>query len=175
VSVRRATAIIAALAALVVTAPPAAAGCRNAADKAPTARTLAAAERATLCLVNSQRAARKLPPLRSSAALSRAAKKHSADMVARRFFDHVNPDGADQADRAAAEGYRGQVGENLYTGLGTGVSPRQAVRWWMRSPGHRKNILTKGYRDGGFGIAIGSPLGRGPGATYTNTFGIPAP
>jgi uncharacterized protein YkwD len=173
--VRRAAAILTTLAALALGAAPAYAGCGDAADRAPTAKTLAAAGRATLCLVNAQRTSRGLPALASNGPLRRAAEKHSADMVARRFFDHVNPEGADQADRAAAEGYRGSVGENLYTGTGSGVTPRQAVRWWMKSPGHRKNILTKGYRDGGLGVAIGSPLGKGAGATYTNTFGIPAP
>jgi len=174
--VRRAGAVIAAaLLALALAAAPASAGCGDAADRAPNVKTRAAAERATLCLVNAQRAKRKLPVLRASGPLGRAAVKHSADMVARRFFDHVNPDGLDQADRAAAAGYRGQVGENIYTGTGSAApTPRQAVRWWMGSAAHRKNILAKGYREAGLGIAIGSPLGKGAGATYTNTFGIPA-
>jgi uncharacterized protein YkwD len=167
----------AALALAIAVAVPASAGadCGAAADRAPAVKTLPDAQRATLCLVNAQRTRRGLPALRTSAALRRAAEKHSADMVARRFFDHVNPDGKNQADRAAAEGYSGSVGENIYTGTGTAVTPRAAVRWWMKSAGHRKNILTKGYRDAGMGIAVGSPLGKGPGATYTNTFGIPAP
>ena len=173
---RRAGALIAAaLLAPALAAAPANAGCGDAAERAPSAKTLAAAERATLCLVNAQRTKRKLPALRPSRPLGRAAGAHSADMVARRFFDHVNPDGLDQADRAAAAGYRGQVGENMYTGTGSAApTPRQAVRWWMGSAAHRKNILAKGYREAGLGIAIGSPLGKGAGATYTNTFGIPA-
>lgn len=164
------------LAALVcaVGAASASAGCGKAADRGPTAKTLADAEKATLCLINAQRRKRDLKPMRNSSALQRAAAKHSADMVARDFFDHVNPDGKNQADRGAAEGYRGGVGENIFTGTGSGVTPRVAVRWWMKSAGHRKNILTKAYRDAGLGIAIGSPLGNGPGATYTNAFGIPA-
>ena len=171
----RAAAISVSLAALALVAAPAAeAGCGTAADKPPTTKTLVSAQKATLCLINQQRTKRKLGALRASAALRRAAEKHSADMVARRFFDHIDPDGANQADRAAAEGYSGQVGENIYTGAGTNVTPRLAVRYWMGSPDHRRNLLTKGYRDAGLGIAIGSPLGKGPGATYTNTFGIPA-
>jgi uncharacterized protein YkwD len=170
-----APAALAVAVAVAVVAAPAQAGCGTAADRAPTARTLAASERAALCLVNQQRTKRDLPALRKSGALTRSAAKHSADMVARRFFDHVNPDGLGQAERAAAEGYSGQVGENIYTGAGAAVTPRLAVRYWMRSPDHRKNLLAKAYRDGGLGIAVGTPLAKRPGATYTNTFGIPAP
>jgi uncharacterized protein YkwD len=169
-----ALAAVAVLAVAPASAAAATPSCGAAADRAPAPKTLGAAQRATLCLVNEQRTKRGLGTLTTAAPLRRAAQKHSADMVARRFFDRVNPDGADQADRAAAAGYSGIVGENIYTSAGPAVTPRDAVRWWMKSPAYRKNVLTKGYRDAGLGVAIGSPLGKGPGATYTNSFGIPA-
>ena len=41
---------------------------------------------------------------------------------------------------------------------------------WMRSPGHRANILSPTFRAIGIGIANGTPS-RDSGATYTTDFG----
>src|SRR4051794_27819941 len=43
------------------------------------------------CLVNQQRAAHGLRPLRANHSLRIAAQRHGADMVAHRFFAHVSP------------------------------------------------------------------------------------
>jgi uncharacterized protein YkwD len=43
---------------------------------------------------------------------------------------------------------------------------------WMNSPEHRENILTRGYRELGIGITLGTPEdGAEAGATYTVDFG----
>ena len=54
----------------------------------------------TLRLLNATRAAHRLPPLRLDDDLARAARAHSADMVARRYFDHVSPSGLTPVQRA---------------------------------------------------------------------------
>jgi uncharacterized protein YkwD len=42
----------------------------------------------------------------------------------------------------------------------------------MNSAGHRRNILTPGFRDVGVGIALGAPrAGLSGGATYPANFG----
>ncbi len=48
-------------------------------------------------------------------------------------------------------------------------------RAWMRSQGHRENILDAHYRDTGMGIVAAVPRSFGsgqPGAIYTQDFGV---
>lgn len=48
------------------------------------------------------------------------------------------------------------------------------MRAWMRSPGHRANILSRTFREVGVGIAIGAPTTAGgvlDAGTYTTDFG----
>ena len=53
-------------------------------------------------------------PLRTDAALTRAADAHTRDMIANNFFSHTGSDGSSPADRAARAGYPvGAVGEVL--------------------------------------------------------------
>jgi uncharacterized protein YkwD len=133
---------------------------------------------ATLCLVNQERATAGLGALRPDAALAGAAARHAQDMVARNFFDHVNPSGADPLARIRRSGYVRPgagftVGENIAAAGGSLATPAAMVKMWMGSPGHRANILDPAYRDTGIGVAPAAPavLTTGPGATYTEDFG----
>ena len=56
-----------------------------------------------------------------------AARRHSRDMDARQFFDHVNPDGEDPEDRIRRAGYEfGVVGESIARASGAPeMDPRQ--------------------------------------------------
>ncbi|HMJ02318.1 MAG TPA: CAP domain-containing protein [Conexibacter sp.] len=133
------------------------------------------ARNATLCLLNRVRARHGLPPLRMNPKLSRAARKHSRDMVRRRYFAHDSLDGRSPFERMRATRYvpRGAswvLGENLGWGSGSLAEPKALLRAWMRSPGHRRNILDGRFRDIGIGIVRGAPVG-GHGATYTTDFG----
>ncbi|HWC25664.1 MAG TPA: CAP domain-containing protein, partial [Solirubrobacteraceae bacterium] len=65
------------------------------------------------------------------------------------------------------------LGENIAWGSGERATPQEIVRAWMRSPGHRRNILERRFRNIGIGVATGAPgdvSGR-PAATYTTDFG----
>ncbi|MDO8185499.1 CAP domain-containing protein [Conexibacter sp. JD483] len=139
-----------------------------------------AAHRATLCLLNQQRAAHGLRPLRSNDALASAARGHSRDMVRRSFFDHTAPGNVTFVDRIRRARYspRGSwsVGENLAWGSGNLSEPASIVAGWMRSPGHRSNILNGRFRSIGLGIARGVPVDASAamarsGATFTTDFG----
>src|SRR5262249_55047139 len=110
------------------------------------------ARAATLCLLNAERAARGLGPLRSNSRLARAAQGHAADMVDRGYFAHGN-----YGARIARTGwgrYRRTytIGENLAYGTGGGATPRAIVVAWMDSAGHRANILQRRFRAIGIGI-----------------------
>lgn len=86
-----------------------------------------------------------------------AARGHSADMLNRNYFSHTDPQGRALKDRLPANLATRQWGENIWTGRG--YDPRQ-VRYlpqkimdgWMKSPGHRANILTPGYTHLGVGV-----------------------
>ncbi|MEU4985452.1 CAP domain-containing protein [Streptomyces sp. NPDC021969] len=116
-------------------------------------------------LTNRERAGAGLPALAVDARLTAAAQAHSADMVARDFYSHTDPDGGEPWDRAAAAGARSRtVGENIACGQ---RSPAEVVEGWMNSPGHRANILKTDFTHIGVGLAGGGRAG----TYWTQLFG----
>ena len=122
----RALLVLAAVPALVLTAAPAHAAPL---DDAYEARIVS--------LVNVERAAAGLAPLRVSACADRYAEDWSATMARTSVFQHR------PSLRTVLTACRaGAVGENIAAGA---VSPDQMVGMWMRSPGHRANILSSRF------------------------------
>jgi uncharacterized protein YkwD len=151
------------------------ASCPNA-DTPADASNLDAFRAAVTCLHNQIRAQNGLPLLSGSAKLRRAAEGHSAEMVDAHYFEHTSPSGSTMVDRILASGYvnRNQgwlLGENLEWGTGAMATPRGALDAWMNSPGHRANVLRRGYRQLGVGVALGTPTGAAGGVTITVDFG----
>jgi uncharacterized protein YkwD len=154
-------------------APP----CKHAGDRAGEAsdEELAAA---SVCLMNKVRGQRGLRPLKVNRRLARAATAHSEDMVERGYFSHFSRSGGNIVTRLRRVGYlRGArawfVGENLAWGTGWRSTPREIWRSWMRSSGHRSNILNGRFREVGVGVVLQTPRGgHRLGATYTTAFGM---
>jgi uncharacterized protein YkwD len=149
--------------------------CANA-DLPPTASNLASVRKATLCLINAQRTSRGLRALRSNSHLRAAADRYAREMVAKDFFGHVSPSGSTVLQRIKNSAYlkparSWAIGENLAWGTGTLATAAQTVRGWMSSPPHRRNMLDKGFREIGIGVALGAPGSNDPGATYATEFG----
>lgn len=97
-------------------------------------------------------------------------------MVRRRFFDHVSPSGSTMMARVCASAYPHRagaysIGENIAWGGGSLGTHRAIVRAWMRSAGHRANLLNPRFRDVGVGVAPGVPPGGMAGGTYVTDFG----
>jgi uncharacterized protein YkwD len=114
---------------------------------------LDSSERAVVQLINAYRARNGAPALAVGPALSRAAQAHSADMARRGYFDH----GA-WVTRLRRFGVRAPyVGENIASGTRP-LSPAGIVRMWIQSPPHRENLLDRGFRRVGVGLAGGSTL-----------------
>jgi uncharacterized protein YkwD len=173
---RRTIALAAALASLALAAPASALADCGGADLVPDAGNLGAAGQTTLCLVNAERAANGLSALSEESRLTNASAAFSRRMVAEQFFDHVAPDGSTLVKRLTTVGYISDdvdwsAGENIAWGQGTLATPRSIVAAWMASPGHRANILNGEYTQIGLGLAVGSPVDAGWGATYTTDFG----
>ncbi|MFD7312920.1 CAP domain-containing protein [Streptomyces sp. NPDC059883] len=118
-----------------------------------------------LSLTNTERTRAGLRPLAGDTRLATAAQAYSADMAARAFYSHTSPEGLAPWDRAAAAGaaHRG-IGENIACGQ---RDPREVVRGWMDSPGHRANILKPDFTHLGVGFAGGGPAG----TYWTQLFG----
>ncbi len=176
---RRAAVFVAATAMSVLAAPAAAmAGECADADALPSEMSARAASSATLCLINERRAARRAMPLRAQSTLARAAEGHASDMVANRYFSHTSLNGTDFVGRVSAVARTSAarrwalLGENLAWGSGELATPRQIVQAWMDSPGHRANILRRGFRVVGIAVVQGTPVeNAGIGATYATEFG----
>jgi uncharacterized protein YkwD len=130
---------------------------------------------ATLCLLNAQRARFGDVPLTQNAMLQEAATLHSLDMAKRNYFEHRDPDGVQPDARIVHAGYPPLlVGENLAWGELEESTPANIVSLWMKSPGHRANLLEPGYREIGIGLAFEAPEPQDTprqAAIYTTTFG----
>ncbi|MEU8227852.1 CAP domain-containing protein [Kribbella sp. NPDC048915] len=110
-------------------------------------------ERQVLEYTNQIREQQGCRPLRLDSALVEAAGRHASDMVRRHYMDHTNPEGQGPGDRMAAAGYRGSSwGENIAAGYD---SAQKVVAAWMRSDGHRKNILNCRFTTIGIGYDPG--------------------
>ncbi|HEX7333454.1 MAG TPA: CAP domain-containing protein [Pyrinomonadaceae bacterium] len=122
-----------------------------------------AIEKLVLELVNENRrkAGGDLKDLSWDETLLHIAREHSDDMLARRFFDHVNPDGLSAADRIALAHRQlvGLTGENIFMLSGYAETEVRKtaeliVRELMASPGHRENILRPEFSHLGVGVSI---------------------
>ena len=166
---------LAAAAALLPAAPAQAAPCANA-NAMPGTVSAKQVRQATLCMLNAKRRDHGRKPLRHNAGLALAGRRHARDMVRRRYFAHTSAAGRSFDDRIRSAGYlsgtrSGAVmGENLGWGSGSLATPRAMVRAWMRSPGHRANILRPAFREVGIAVVSRTPGGSG-GATYATEFG----
>ena len=101
-------------------------------------------------LMNAHREAEGCPALEWHDGAANVAEAHSADMTARRFFDHMNPDGESPFDRLRAAGVSWRAAaENIAYGFSTGSGVLQT---WLDSPGHRANIENCRYTHHGVGL-----------------------
>ena len=154
-----------------------------ASTETPTAHAItdvADLERQVLSAVNAIRTEHGLVALRLNRALGEAARGHSRSMAAHGFFRHASYNGSAFWQRIKPvykplQGRYWGAGENLVW-ASPGLSAAQAVDLWMKSPPHRKNILTPNWRDLGIGgvHAVAAPgIYQGRGVTIvTADFGV---
>jgi len=130
----------------------------------------AAQVKAMRCLTNFARRGRGLPPLAASAPLNGAASHKSADILRCDEFSH-EACGREFTYWVERSGYRGGcLAENIAWGSGPLGSVRSIFSNWMRSPGHRENILGP-YAEIGIGLRVGRLDGYGGAHVWTQSFG----
>jgi hypothetical protein len=120
--------------------------------------------------VNKERSQRNLTTLNPNSKLEVAAVSKADDMIAKKYFAHVDPDGHYIWDKIVAAGYApyAQLGENLAIEF---YDVDSLMAAWMNSPTHRANILQEGFRDQGMGLSFGNVSDGQYYSSIANTFG----
>ena len=74
-------------------------------------------------------------------------------MAEKNYFSHTDKQGRDIDPRLPSCGYRRYhgIGENIAAGQPT---PAEAMAEWMKSPGHRENILSRDWNEIGIGCSF---------------------
>jgi uncharacterized protein YkwD len=117
------------------------------------AASLSLYERDLLQVVNATRSDWGRVPLALSPGLTAAAELHTTRMLRRGFFEHEAPGEPAFWHRIErfypSGGYSyWAVGENLAYGSPS-LEPDEAVQEWLASPGHRRSLLSKTWREVG--------------------------
>jgi uncharacterized protein YkwD len=131
-----------------------------------------AADTPAVALVRSMNIARQengLPKLKSSFTLNSAATRHAQDMLKRQYFAHTDPAGRRFTVWINGPAKFGATAENIARHQKT---PALASAAWMKSTGHRANILSKQYTHVGTAVIKGTLLGKNT-TVYIANFGRP--
>lgn len=109
-------------------------------------------------LTNSERTRAGLPPLRENTLLQRSASLKAQHMLQHDYFEHASPDGLSPWAWFDRANYR-----YLYAGENLAIDFSEAegvVTAWMRSAGHRRNVLSDRYDEIGIAVLTGEFEGR---------------
>ena len=115
-------------------------------------------EKKILELVNQERRKRRLNDLVWDSKLGNLARSYSSKMANENFFGHKDSKGKSLIDRANdfnITNWTG-LGENLYFCKGYDDPTEPALAGWLKSPGHRTNMLKNSWTSTGIGIAKAS-------------------
>jgi uncharacterized protein YkwD len=111
--------------------------------------------------INQKRVKHHLAKVRVQAKLVTAAQSHSTEMGEQQYFAHSSPTGECWSARLVRCGYTRsgytfwKAGEDIFMVSGIYAAfPQTAVKAWMKSPAHRRVILTKSFRDIGVGAVM---------------------
>ncbi len=106
-------------------------------------------------LVNNERRKKGLGDLYWDNALAAMARAFSRQMARESFFSHFDRSGKSVVERARQSNIIGwsKIGENLFFCNGYDRFDSVAVRGWMNSSEHRRNILDREFNETGIGVA----------------------
>lgn len=122
-------------------------------------------EQALFTLTNQKRSENGVAALSWSEDIAAVARAHSKDMNDRNYFDHNTPDGVTPFQRLTLGGVSYMTaGENI-AAAGTA---EMIIEAWMKSPGHKANILNPSFGRIGIGVAENSKYGLLATQNFTN-------
>lgn len=115
------------------------------------------AEQKMLDLVNLERGKVDISPLEKSVPLTEVGRKHCIDMFQRGYFSHYTPEGITPFDRMKAMDI-----SYIYAGENLAFAPNTelAMDGFMKSTGHRENILSPDFGKLGVGVIDGGTYGK---------------
>lgn len=152
--------------------------CNKWGNKESTEITVGHARKAVLCLLNRERHSRGMSKLDRDKKLQRASQRHNDYMQNHRCFSHQCSGEAALPGRLQNAGWlTGGInawacGENIAWGSGNLGTPRNIVKQWMNSSGHRANILSGRFDEIGIGYSKGTITNKSAnGAVMTTDFG----
>jgi uncharacterized protein YkwD len=127
-----------------------------AADSIKNTDNIFALEHLVFDLINKKRGEFGLSPVVWSNDLERLAHAYSNDMATNNFFSHQDLNGKRINNRADAMGITKwhSLGENIGYIRGYDNPFKGVVESWMKSAGHRENILNNRWEKSGVGIAV---------------------
>jgi uncharacterized protein YkwD len=138
--------ILAAFAATLLTATPAAAAITD------EQRTPQSAQSDLIALINAYRAANGLQTVGSNGSLASAATWMANDMATNNYFSHTSSDGRTPVQRIASTGYPAYsvwTGENMAAGYSDAAS---VIAGWKASPAHNAVLMNANYSAVGIGL-----------------------
>lgn len=117
-----------------------------------------AVEAQIVVLTNRERVKLGLSPLQADGTLVMVSRGHSEEMARLNYFEHESPTPGlkepwDRANKAGVDS--DEFGENLFFSEGHPVTKlaNLAMTAWMKSPGHRANLLSPNFTRVGIGLA----------------------
>ncbi|PWK50347.1 CAP domain-containing protein [Actinoplanes xinjiangensis] len=116
-------------------------------------------------LTNAQRKSHGCGAVTVNANITRAARAHSVWMAKTGTFSHAGSGGSTFSARVKAAGYQRPGGENIAWGY---RSADAVVQAWMKSPGHRANILNCKFKT----VGVGAAYAANGAAYFTQDFGF---
>jgi uncharacterized protein YkwD len=126
-----------------------------------------------LAAINHERISRGLHGLKLVTKLNNSAIEKNNDMIANQYFAHDSPvdKAKDFSYFISAQRYEFvRISENL--AMGDFITASEVVDAWMKSPGHRSNILFPGYQETGISVKTGTMDGKRV-TLIVQHFGIP--
>jgi uncharacterized protein YkwD len=128
----------------------------------PDAARVSAEESAMVAALNADRAAAGLVAVRTDSRLMAIARARSADMVAKDYFSHTQPDGRNVFDILSAQRITWyKAGEIIaWNNYPLDVTTSTANRQWMDSPGHHAIIVATDFNYVGVGLAVQASTGQ---------------
>lgn len=132
-----------------------AAGSAAAADAPGPVTGVPSVEQQTVAAINAFRRKNGLVALTVNASLTAVSRGHSRSMAEHGFFRHESLDGSSYAARIKAvygprAVHRWAIAENIVW-ASPALNAARALELWLKSPPHRKNILTPAFREIGIG------------------------
>lgn len=106
-------------------------------------------------MINAERRKKGLSQLAWNDRAAKTARQHSKNMMQQGFFSHRGKDGSLVGTRATRLGVQWQgIGENLVYFRNYQDPAEFAVKSWMNSSGHKKNILAQNWIETGIGAVV---------------------